>query len=282
MKCRYLFICFLWMNQVGAQNMFTTAFAGISGYQGDLVPLAIDPIQSHPAGGIGFQYEFNPNFSLRAEFNYGRISGNDKYSLVNKSRNLSFTSNLGEFFLGAEYTPINLYQYKLSPYFFTGIASFKFNPFTYARNGSKITLSEFDTEGQGFYQNRQPYKLRQFSIPFGAGMLWAISDNFRVGFVVGFRKTFTDYLDDVSTTYIDADILVRNRGTNALNYAFRGRELDPSLPYPADGATRGNPKTQDWYHFSGLTIRFRLISYREKKEEKQVRDRGRIDCPKPY
>lgn len=280
MKSRLLIICCLWAIQVGAQNFFTTVYTGISSYQGDLVAKAIDPVQARPAAGIGLQYELNHAWSLRADFTYGKITGNDKYSLVNKHRNLSFESNIGEFFLGVEYTPINLYEYKVSPYFFTGIGRFKFNPYAYAKNGSRVTLTEFDTEGQGFYQDRKPYKLRQFSVPLGAGMLWAVTDNFRVGFVVGFRKTFTDYIDDVSTTYIDADILVRNRGSNALNYAFRAKELDPGLSYPADGTPRGNPKTKDWYQFSGLTVRFRIASYREKKEQKQYRDRGRTDCPK--
>lgn len=279
MKRYILIICCLWVYPSSAQKFFTTAYAGISGYQGDLARKPIDPVQSHPSFGIGVQYEASPHFLIRADFNYGKISGNDKYSVVNRSRNLSFESNLAEFSIGFEYIPINLYDYSVSPYFFTGVANYKFNPYTKARNGSRITLAEFDTEGQGFYQGRQPYELRQFSIPFGGGLLWAVSDNFRVGFVVGFRKTFTDYLDDVSTTYIDPTILAQNRGSNALNYAFRGREIDPTATYPADGTPRGNPKTKDWYHFSGLTVRFRVANYAKRKEMKQFRDRGRTDCP---
>ena len=282
MKTRILFICLLWINQVGAQKLFTTAYAGMSGYQGDLANRPIDLVQWRPAGGVGLQYELNDVFSVRAEFNYGKITGHDKYSIVNRKRNLSFESNIGEFSLNLEYTPINLYDYKVSPYVFVGIASFKFNPYTYARNGSKIILSEFDTEGQGFYLDRKPYKLRQMSVPMGGGILWAISDNFRLGFIIGLRMTFTDYLDDVSTTYIDEAILVQNRGSNAINYAFRGHEVDPTLEYPADGTKRGNPKFKDWYHFSGLTARFRFPNYTQKQEQRRKRDRGRIDCPRPY
>jgi len=280
MKPRIPLIIFLLLScHAQAQKLFTTVYAGISGYQGELSTRPIDPIQSHPSFGLGLQYELNDHWLIRGDFTYGKISGHDKYSLANRNRNLSFASNLSEFSLGIEYIPINLYYYKVSPYAFAGIANYKFSPYTTARNGSRVILSEFSTEGQGFYLDRQPYKLRQFSIPFGGGLLWAVSDNFRVGFVVGFRKTFTDYLDDVSTTYVDKDILAQNRGTNALNYAFRGNELDPSLEYPADGTVRGNPKTKDWYHFSGITVRFRITNFRDRQEQKRERDRGRTDCP---
>lgn len=150
---RYLLIiCLFWAKTTFSQNFFTTFYGGISGYQGDLVESPLDLIQSHPAFGIGLMYELNEHFLIRGDFSYGKISGDDKYSLKNKARNLSFESNLGEFSIGLEYIPISLYNYKVSPYIFTGIAGFKFSPFTIARNGSKVSLVEIDTEGQGFYQ----------------------------------------------------------------------------------------------------------------------------------
>ena len=135
------------------------------------------------------------------------------------------------------------------------------------------------TEGQGFYQGRKKYKLKQFSLPIGGGVQWAITDNFRVGFVVGIRPTFTDYLDDVSTTYIDEDLLRTRRGGVAVNYAYRGDELPDGALYPVDGTQRGNPKNKDWYYFSGLTARIRLQTKSYRKQRPVKPRRASVACP---
>jgi hypothetical protein len=57
------------------------------------------------------------------------------------------------------------------------------------------------TEGQGIYPDKKPYSLWQPTIPFGGGVKFAITENLRIGFEIGLRKLFTDYLDDVSTSY---------------------------------------------------------------------------------
>jgi hypothetical protein len=49
----------------------------------------------------------------------------------------------------------------------------------------------------------KPYSLLQFSIPFGVGARFRINEVFDLWADVGFRYTFTDYLDDVSANYTD-------------------------------------------------------------------------------
>jgi hypothetical protein len=69
------------------------------------------------------------------------------------------------------------------------------------------------------------------------------------------RKTFTDYLDDVSKTYVDQVALGAARGQKAVEMAYRGGEVkDGNTTYPEDGSIRGGSKYKDWYYFMGFTL----------------------------
>lgn len=264
-----------------AQRMFASLFGGASNYSGDLQEKRLTLNQAHLGGGLGLLYEINPKMFIRGDFTFGKISADDKYG-KNSKRNLSFFSNISEFSLGFEYVLLNLYRYKFSPYVFVGIALYDFSPHTYDVNGTEVILAERGTEGQGFYEGRQDYKLRDFSIPLGGGLQWAINDNNRVGIVLGMRKTFTDYLDDVSTTYVDETLLAINRGQSTANIAYRGDELPNGLPYPPGGTQRGNPKYKDWYYFTGLTYRVRINPKgrsREYQYDSGKPRKARLDCP---
>jgi len=284
---RILLFSFLLIgNQAISQNFFASVFAGSSNYSGELQEKRFSFSQSNLAFGIGLLFEANEKLLIRGDFTYGRISASDEFSSKNKNRNLSFYSYVYEYSLGAEYVLLDLYRYRVSPYLMTGIALYDFNPFTKDNDGNKIMLSELSTEGQGFFDGRKEYKLRQYSIPIGGGIQWAINDNKRIGIVLGFRKTFTDYLDDVSTTYVDELVLAANRGQKAANIAYRGDEVPGgSSTYPAGGTQRGNPKTKDWYYFTGITFRIRLTP---KKREIEFRfdtkksRKSRLGCPKLY
>lgn len=241
-----------------AQKIHISAFGGFSNYQGDLQDKRFTLNQSHAAFGAGLLYEISDKFSVRGNVTFGKVSGDDKYNAKNAVRNLSFSSPVTDIHLGLEYFIIDPYAHRLSPYVFAGISRFSFNPSATDTNGLKVFLEPLSTEGQGFYQGRKKYKLSQFSIPFGGGVKFSLSDNIRVGLEVGLRKTNTDYLDDVSTTYVDQAVLFAYKGAPTVELAFRGDELKTGLPYPADGAQRGSPKSKDWYYFSGLTLSFRL------------------------
>jgi hypothetical protein len=198
-KCFIVLFLVLISNFLSAQNLFTSFYAGISNYKGDLGDANTILSNSHPAAGIGCLYELNHRMLIRLDGTFGKISGSDKLS-KNKDRNLSFYSNISELSLSFEYVLFDLYEYKVSPYAILGVARYRFNPFTKNKNDQVVNLYEQNTEGQGFYKDRKQYKLSQLSMPFGGGVQWAISDDKRIGIIVGIRKTFTDYLDDVSTT----------------------------------------------------------------------------------
>ena len=241
-----------------AQNLHITVFGGFSNYQGDLQDKRFTASQAHPAFGAGLLYDITDNLSARANITFGKVSGDDKNNAKNTVRNLSFSSPVTDIHLGLEYNLFNLYERSLSPYVFAGISYFSFNPSATDTSNRKVFLQPLSTEGQGFYQGRKKYTLNQFAIPFGGGVKFALNENIRIAFEIGMRKTNTDYLDDVSTTYIDQFVLLTNRGQQAVELAFRGDELKTGLGYPSDGSQRGSAKYKDWYYFSGLNLSIRL------------------------
>ncbi len=251
-------------------------------YFGDLASYIPSPSILHFAGGFFVRYQYNPYWAFRAGYNQGAISGNDAYLYKDyfKDRDLNFESNINEGHLIAEFSPspFSVCRHKsLVRYFFAGIAVFHFNPYTFY-NGQLVYLQPLNTEGQGSpdYPERKPYALTQISIPFGTGFKLALKQNLIIGIEIGFRKTFTDYLDDVSTTYAAPKAIAANTGGLAVALADR-TPYDGSLTWHP-GFTRGNPNYKDWYFFNGITISKLLISpclkYHEPKKRKLYK------CPK--
>jgi opacity protein-like surface antigen len=255
-----------------AQTAFTQFHLGVFGggasYVGELNDKPYS--RTKPAVGVSLNYEISDRVMLRSGLTFGKVEGGDKFGrsmFLQQNRNLSFQSNITEFSLIGELTAFNLYNIRWSPYIFGGFALYRFNPYV-RDSGRKVFLQPLGTEGQGLaeYPDRQPYRLTQFAIPFGGGIKYNVNDNIRVGLELGFRRLFTDYLDDVSTFYADEDLLLSARGPQAVRFAYRGDEVpgeDAAYPdngYPVKDAQRGNPKTRDWYFFTGLHLTFRLNS----------------------
>ena len=242
-----------------AQHLHATIFGGISNYQGDIQPKNFTFQQAGPAVGLGLLYELSDKLYIRGNVTAGKIRAADAKSLQNTQRNLSFSSPVTDIHLGLEYDLLNSYERSLTPFVFAGVSAFRFNPYAMDSSGRKTYLQPLGTEGQGFFQGRTKYNLTQMALPFGVGVKLALSENIRVRFEIGLRKTFTDYLDDVSTTYADQTLLLQNRGQQAVDLAFRGDELKSNATsYPAANTQRGNPNSKDWYYFTGVGISFRL------------------------
>lgn len=259
------------------QNLHLTLFGGISNYQGDLQPKTFTFQQAGPAVGLGLLYELSDKLYLRGNVTVGKVSGTDANSLTNTRRNLSFSSPVTDFHLGLEYDIVNEYESSLAPFVFAGISAFRFNPSAIDSSGRKTFLQPLGTEGQGFFQGRTKYGLTQMALPFGAGVKLSLSENIKVRFEIGLRKTFTDYLDDVSTTYADQNLLLLNNGQRAVDLAFRGDELkNTTLNYPPVNSKRGNPDSKDWYYFTGLGISFRLAP---KFNTGGGGGRNKVGCP---
>jgi hypothetical protein len=199
-------------------------------------------------------------YSLRFTATYGNVYGNDADAddpfMV--QRNLSFTSDILELAFGVELDlfkyRINDMKYPVTPYFFYEMAYFKMNP-TGEMNGEDYSLQALGTEGQGTSLNdKNPYKLNQLSIPLGIGLKFNLRARLAVSFEYGIRKTFTDYLDDVSGSYVDPDLLAAYNGTLAADFSDRSINNNGLSNV---GFNRGNSSNKDWYVFYGMMITFK-------------------------
>ena len=236
---------------------------------------------TRPSAQIGIRYKFNNHWAVKGGLYYELLSGSDTLTLepFRHNRNLSFRANVlelsaqGEFFItkeqqGSHYKIKNakgMKNYDFQAYLFAGVGGFFYNPQA-LYYGSWVNLQPLGTEGQGL--PGQPKKYSRFSvcIPYGIGMKEAISREWAIGVEIGMRKTFTDYIDDVSTNYYDNAKLRAARGNMAADLA------DPSLHnYPQElggdasgsyqtlaGQVRGHSKHKDAYMFINITASYKI------------------------
>lgn len=234
-------------------------FGGGSYYIGDLNP-AKHFVYSKPAFGAIFRYNLTTRYSLRFTATYGNVYGNDADSddPFQVQRNLSFESDILELAFGVELDlfkyRINDMKYPITPYFFYELAYFKMNP-TGEMDGEDYSLQQLGTEGQGTgLSDKNPYKLNQISVPLGIGVKFNLRARLAVSIEYGIRKTFTDYLDDVSGNYVDPNLLASYNGSLAA--AFSDRSLNDNGLSNA-GFNRGNSSNKDWYTFYGVMLTFK-------------------------
>lgn len=262
-KYRNLLFLFLIMSvSLSAQRFHIGVFGGLAAYNGDLTEKIFPKKVTNGAIGITGNYELTDHIMLRAGLTYSIVGGADRYSEKAdiQQRNLSFETKLVEFSAVGEYYLLDMYETRYSPYVFAGLAVFHFNPYAYDFSGQKVFLKPLSTEGQGIlgYPDRKPYSLTQLAIPIGGGFKYAVTENIRVGVELGLRASFTDYLDDVSKNYIDANDLLTAKGQLAVDMSYRGDEAGGNLAYPAKDAQRGSPKSKDYYYFTGIHLTYRL------------------------
>ena len=245
-------------------------FLGGSYYIGDLNQTK-QFLFTKPAGGVVFRYNINPRLSARANILVGSIEGHDSYSssASQKQRNLNFKSPIDEFSAQFEFNFLNyrmgIEREKFTPYIFLGIAAFNFNPKGQLPNGDYVALQPLRTEGEGLPggSKKKPYKLTQISIPFGVGIKTNIANKMCLSIEWGMRKTFTDYLDDVSNKYYNPAKL---GSANARYFSDPsiGTDLNANGGRGNIGSQRGNPLNDDWYCFVGVILSFELRGPKEK------------------
>lgn len=280
---RILLLLLLPLSIFSQSKVNLTLMGGAANYTGDLQEKRFTLDQAGMAIGAGLSYELAPKLLLRGQLAYGKIQAHDKFSNKEllRQRNLSFKSKVYDASLVIDYSFFDLQTHSITPYIFAGGSLFRFNPYTLDSMNRIVPLSRLGTEGQGLsqYPDRKFYKLIQIGIPLGVGVRFRITDNAYLGYEIGLRKTFTDYIDDVSKTYVDEATLLAGRGEKAVAFAFRGDELkDASLSYPPGNSVRGGEKYKDWYYFTGITLSIGITNKDGKVLGKKVR-RGSIDCP---
>lgn len=210
--------------------------------------------------GLGLRQNLGKRLALRGTAYYTRLAADDKYTgnTERHMRNLNFfTAVLGgdavvewKFGNGGSkfYTP--------NWYVFAGVGYFKFDPRT-TYNGSKVRLQPLGTEGQYFMPGKSAYKLGSFSIPFGVGYKFKPTKLGYLSVQIDARKTFTDYIDDVSTKYVDKTQLLASNGPVAVALSDRSNPDGRIIGFSDPGAIRGNPNNNDNFFF--LSIQYNIV-----------------------
>ena len=258
-----LFCCFL--TTVTAQVKEFGLFAGGAYYRGELNRTHFSQ-SDYSIGGI-FKQDFpNDRLSLRFQLLYSQVKADDFKSgnTQQLNRNLSFKSSVIEFgpVLEIDFFKFHPGQNNTAkaafgtPYFMGGINIMRMNPKT-RYNGKWVELQPLGTEGQGTSLPNAPkkYSLNQIVIPFGIGIKVNLSHHSSFSMEYGIRKTFTDYLDDVSGIYPDLTAL------NPLARELSDRARTPEgVNQSSYGLQRGNPADKDWYSVFGFSITYEFFS----------------------
>ena len=226
----------------------------------------------HPDEAIGFRLAVNQGQVEGADSVIHDQGGEEVDRMV---RNLHFRSNILEFYGAVElYPTVFLEQYdglqgKFRPYGVIGVGLFHFNPqgrFVDVDGSEKwVDLRPLHLEGQGMteFPDRPEYKTTQVCIPMGLGFKFYPSETVYIGIEALMRKTFTDYIDDVSKNYIDPALFDKylEPDQTAVAYQMYNRGYG-SLTRPANGDVRGNPKNNDSYFSTVLRLGWRFSTDR--------------------
>lgn len=223
---------------------------------------------TRPAVHVGYRRFFSPHLSAKGGFTFGQVSGDDALTSeqFRQSRNLHFRSPILELAVQIEYFPFREYFghiYRsngvvgkrvnhLSPYLFAGIGGFYFNPKAEFQ-GNWEKLRPLKTEGVD-------YNSISLAIPLGLGLKYAIDKQWSIGLEVGLRYTMTDYIDDVSTVYVDKsgeDLKTQQLSNPSTN----------TTGWFAPGQQRGSTQANDSYVFAILSVNYKLL-------------KGRLNLPK--
>jgi hypothetical protein len=223
------------------------------------------------AASMFFRKNLNNYIAVRIAATYARLGYSDIYNKYNEymyRRNLSFNTNVWELSLQGDF---NFFRFmpgdpteSFTPYITFGVGVFSYDPYAYLQ-GKKIYLRPLGTEGQGspLYPDRKPYGSTALSVPIGVGIKYALNERINIGFEILHRLTSTDYLDDVSKTYVDPAAFPPNPDgspSNAQLLSDRSYELGEPIGIP--GRQRGNSKQKDQFATAMFYISFNLQSYK--------------------
>ena len=210
--------------------------------------------------GLVARYNVDTRWSVKLAGIRGVLKGSAASSTYLPERGLEFSSSITDISGVVEFNffPYFTGSYKsaATPYIYAGLSVFFFDPMS-----GGVSLQSLGTEGQNVgYLDRSPYGTTGLSIPFGVGGKFSITNKLGVQVYWEMHKTFTDYLDDVSTTYY----LV---GEDIKKNDLAGAMSDPTLNHDP-GMQRGNSGNKDWFAFFGvsLTYKFNLISTKKCRD----------------
>ena len=237
----------------------------------------------------GIRYKLTKWLALKGAINIGMLRGDDltTQEQSRQYRNLSFRSPIYELAIQIEPSVIKEQagaRYRLrgvkgrkwmaiNTYPFIGIAGFYMNPKAQYQ-GKWFALQPLATEGQGKFPTREKYSRFQIAVPIGIGFKYGFNRRWSVALEYGLRKTFTDYIDDVSTTYVHADF-IREDSPNAeaavalANPADGGLGEDGAFPKKTSpGQQRGDPRDNDAYMFAIFSLNYKFRKLRKRRRSR--------------
>jgi hypothetical protein len=234
------------------RSLILSGGLGTSTYYGDLAN-SNAYVKANPNVNAALQYFLSNRIGARVELNWFTLAGDDKDANGGGrvERNLSFQSS--NFELSAV-GMINLFTHGdrfyrrpgINIYGFAGIGLLYFNPKATDQLGNSVSLQPLKTEGVS-------YSLVAPVVPVGLGIRFKVSPLFNLSIEAGFRKTFTDYLDDVSTTYPGS----ASFNGDAQAIYFSDRRVDPGVNGTV-GGIRGNPDNLDSYMLLNAKVEYYL------------------------
>jgi len=185
-------------------------FAGASYYMGELNSSKLFYMPS-PAIGFLYRYDINSRYALKLTGTFTILKGSDSKSdhLYQQQRNHSFSTLISD----------------ISP-----MIEFNFLPFHAASHSDYYSFYVTAGIGAMFMQSPSNFPVHPV-IPFGLGFKYGISKRIVMAAEWTFRKTFTDYIDQL----------------------------------PPDEYSNGIPSkqlsynnTKDWYSFAGITFTYKF------------------------
>lgn len=229
---------------------------------------------------LGYRYQLGRDWFVKGNFNYIMVSGDDALTEepARNRRHLSFRSHLLELSGQIEYMLVkqksgHLYRlrgvrgkswFRFEVYVFGGIGGLWYNPQSRNQNGDWVSLKNLNTEGQGLPGGPKDYSGFTVVVPYGIGLRRNLGGSARqgmwtLGLELSMRKTFSDYIDDVSTDYYDVDQIRDAYGDEAAYFASPGEYYNPGLGL--DGKTpeqRGDSSDKDAYMLGVISINYKI------------------------
>lgn len=233
-----------------SQTLELGLFGGGSYYLGELNP-GMHFSETQLSYGALARLNLHKRWAFKFSYYRGKLQSDDTKNALIPNNGLNFQSVINDFSLVAEF---NFFEYftgskktYFTPYLFAGIGFFTFNP----KSLDGVALQPLGTEGQNAgFDGRSPYNKWGISFPFGIGVKYSLSERFGLGFEWGMRKTLTDYIDDVSTSYYLSGPEIDPNNVAAI-YSDPTMDHEPYMQ-------RGNDKNWDWFNFFGVSVTYKI------------------------
>jgi hypothetical protein len=247
--------------------------------------------QNRPCLRLDYRYRTSSITTAKVSVNYGILAGNDKLTKepFRQNRNLHFRSSILEFSGQFEMTVLKSkpkHKYDLpgvkqggkggSFYGFAGVGIGFFNPKANI-DGEWIPLQPIGTEGQNQTDGPAPYKKYSIVLPMGFGYRKIMDRNWSIGIELSYRKTFSDYIDDVSGVYFDNALIAEKQGKTAayladpsFGFIVRDGEAIANPEQTATGEVRGDSSDLDAYMFLNVNAFYKIDKKRYKRGNGRV------------